>query len=294
MTAPRRRVLLVIETADLARYAGFLESAASRWEILTLPLREALAQPIPEEPPDAILVAAEEVPEGWLESWKRPEPRPLLIQLSARVSAACKAPEGPWDWVLPAASPGSDLEAILPASSEDRRSTIPVRKVLLVGEATVGKTSLATFYLQRAFDPRRRMTIGVDIHICPVEVEGMAVRLVVWDVGGQRRFAALRDLFYRGAAAGALVFDLSNRLSFYQLLRWWQELRSHLGSIPVLLVGNKADLPREISRLEAESLARAWGTPYFETSCVTGVGVLEFFRALAAAALQGTSRAELG
>ncbi|WP_322802381.1 Rab family GTPase [Thermoflexus sp.] len=292
--APRRRILLVIETADLARYAGFLESAASRWEILALSPSEALAQPIQEEPPDAVLVAVEGVPEGWLESWKRTEPRPLLIQLSAQVSAPRRAPAGPWDWILPAVSPASDLEAMLPFPSGEQRPTIAVRKVLLVGEATVGKTSLAAFYLQRAFDPRRHMTIGVDIHICPVEVEGMAVRLVVWDVGGQRRFAALRDLFYRGAAAGALVFDLSNRLSFYQLLRWWQELRSHLGSIPVLLVGNKADLPREISRWEAESLARAWGTPYFETSCVTGVGVLEFFQALAAAALKGASPAEPG
>ncbi|MER3468994.1 MAG: hypothetical protein C4314_03250 [Thermoflexus sp.] len=151
-----------------------------------------------------------------------------------------------------------------------------------------GQTSLAMYYLQRVFDPRRRMTVGVDIHVCPVEVDDVAVRLVVWDVGGQRRFAAVRDLFYRGAAAGALVFDLSNRLSFYQLLGWWRELRDHAGGIPLFLVGNKADLPREVSRLEAETLARAWGTPYFETSCLTGAGIPEFFRALARAALQGS------
>jgi len=168
----------------------------------------------------------------------------------------------------------------------DSKPAVPVRKVLLAGEATVSKTSLVHCYLRRSFQPRRRMTVGVDIHVCPVEVEGMAVRRVVWDVGGQRRFAAFRDLFYRGATAGALVFDLSNRLSFDLLIRWRQELRAHAGSIPLLRVGNKADLPREVSRQEAEALAQTWGTPYVETSCVTGVGVAELFRTLAGAALR--------
>ncbi|HXF69376.1 MAG TPA: Rab family GTPase [Thermoflexus sp.] len=284
METPRRRVLLVIEATDLTRYSALLESAASRWEILTLSPSEFLSQPIDQEPLDAILVAARELPEGWLEGWRQ-ERRPLLVRFSEEVSRAHRASEGPWDWILPASHPWPDLEVLL-TSSREPRPEVPVRKVLLAGEATVGKTSLVMSYLYRAFDPRRRMTIGVDIHICPVEIEGMAVRLVVWDVGGQRRFAALRDLFYRGAAAGALVFDLSNRLSFYQLLGWWRELRSSIGQIPLLLVGNKADLPREISRPEAESLARAWGMPYFETSCVTGMGIPELFRALAAAALR--------
>ncbi len=285
---PRRRILLVVETTDLLRHAALLEAAASRWEVLTLSPREVLSEPM-EEPLDAILVATERLPEEWLERWRRGEERPLLVRLSDRASEACQASEGPWDWIIPASQPWPALETLFSAPLMDPKPEVPVRKVLLAGEATVGKTSLVTFYLHRAFDPRRRMTIGVDIHICPVEVEGVAVRLVVWDVGGQRRFAALRDLFYRGAAAGALVFDLSNRLSFYQLLNWWQELRHHTGSMPMLLVGNKADLPREVSRFEAESLARAWGTPYFETSCVTGTGIPEFFRALAMAALRGVS-----
>ncbi len=288
MTIHPRRILLIVEASELSHHTPLLESAASRWEIMTISPRELLSQPIA-QPPDVILVATEGVPEEWLERWRQKETRPLLVRVSDQAVEACRAATGPWDWIVPASHSWLALEALLPASLTDPKPEVPVRKVLLVGEATVGKTSLVTFYLHRAFDPRRRMTIGVDIHVCPVEIEGMAVRLVVWDVGGQRRFAALRDLFYRGAAAGALVFDLSNRLSFYQLLRWWQELRQHVGPIPMLLVGNKADLPREISRPEAESLARAWGMPYFETSCVTGAGVPEFFRALAMAALRGIS-----
>ncbi len=287
MTAPRRRILVIIEGTDLARYAALLEAASSDWELLTLSPHEALAQPIEQEPLDAILMIGGDMPEEWHARWGRSGRAPLRLRLSDEALRACRCSEGPWDWILPASCSWADLAALLPPGSQGAGREVPVRKVLLAGEAAVGKTSLVTFYLRRAFDPHRQMTIGVDIHVCPVEVEGIAVRLVVWDVGGQRRFAALRDLFYRGAAAGALVFDLSNRLSFYQLLGWWQELRTRVGPIPLLLVGNKADLPREISRLEAESLARAWDLPYFETSCVTGAGVPEFFRALAMAALRG-------
>jgi len=294
MAAPRRRILFIAEAADLARYAPLLESAAPDWEIRVLSPHEAPLHRIEAEPWDAILVAERPLPAGWDPPGSPGRARPLLIQLSAQVSTACKPSEGPWDWIVPASCPWADLEALLPHIPAEAKREVAVRKVLLAGEATVGKTSLVTFYLNRAFDPRRRMTIGVEIHVCPVEVEEMAVRLVVWDVGGQRRFAALRDLFYRGAAAGALVFDVSNRLSFYQLLSWWRELRRHAGPIPMLLVGNKVDLPREIQRSEAESLARAWGLPYFETSCVTGVGIPELFRALAMAALQGPGAREEG
>ena len=288
MAASRRRILLIVEPADLARYMALLDSASVDWEIMALAPHEARALPVAEEPLDAILVAGEEIPEGWPARWGPAGARPLLIRLSERAAAVGQPAEGPWDWIAPASCPWSDLEALLRGVPAEPKREIPVRKVLLAGEAAVGKTSLAVYYLQRAFDPRRRMTVGVDIHVCPVEVDDVAVRLVVWDVGGQRRFAAVRDLFYRGAAAGALVFDLSNRLSFYQLLGWWRELRDHAGGIPLFLVGNKADLPREISRLEAETLARAWGTSYFETSCLTGAGIPEFFRALARAALQGS------
>lgn len=283
-----RRILLIIEAADLARYTALLESAASAWEVLTLSPHEALSQPVEGESLDAILVAEEELPEGWLARWDRCEARPPLIRLSDQASTAHRPPQGPWDWIVPASCRWQELEALLPAAPRQSKPEVPVRKVLLAGEAAVGKTSLVSFYLHRAFQPQRRMTIGLDVHVIPVDVEGMAVRLVVWDVGGQRRFAALRDLFYRGAAAGALVFDVSNRLSFYQLLHWWRELRGPLGPRPILLVGNKTDLPREVSRPEAESLARAWGMPYFETSCVTGAGIPEFFQALGRAALQGT------
>jgi small GTP-binding protein len=159
-------------------------------------------------------------------------------------------------------------------------------KVILGGEASVGKTSLMRYYATGLFEPERDMTIGVDFHIYSVEVQGENLRLIVWDIAGQGRFAPIRPLMYRGSSAVALVFDLHNRTSFYQLAMWWREVREQLGDIPVILLGNKADLERVVTLEEAETLASAWHTPYFETSCVDGRGVTEFFMALSAAALR--------
>lgn len=163
------------------------------------------------------------------------------------------------------------------------QSPAPVRvfKVILGGDANVGKTSLIQRYCTGKFDTGRSMTIGIDFHVYQVRIEDAAVRLMVWDLGGQERFAPARRGFYRGTQAVGLIFDTSNRHSFYNLMRWWREVREHLRHVPFVLLANKTDLPRQVSHEETSALAEAWGIPYFESSCATGDGVAEFFYALA-------------
>ncbi len=157
----------------------------------------------------------------------------------------------------------------------------PVYKVILGGDANVGKTSLIRRYCTGVFKPTREMTLGIDFHVHDVLVDQSPVRLVVWDLGGQTRFADTRHGFYRGSKAVGLVFDVSNRMSFYNLMRWWREVRRYLRDVPIVLLGNKTELPRQVTRVEALALAQAWGTSLFECSCATGDGVAEFFTALA-------------
>ena len=132
------------------------------------------------------------------------------------------------------------------------------------------------------------MTIGVDFQLYDLEIDGVPTRLSVWDLGGQERFDFIRRGFYRGACAVGLVFDASNRTSFYNLMRWSRETREFLPNAPMLLVANKIDLTRQINPDEGNELAKAWKVPYFETSCANGVGVSEFFKALAYHALRHT------
>ncbi len=159
-----------------------------------------------------------------------------------------------------------------------------VLKVILGGDANVGKSSLVQRYCTRQFDPNRQMTIGVDFHVSDVQVQDTPVRLVIWDLGGQERFAFARLAFYRGTQAVGLVYDATNRTSFFNLMRWWRETRENLPDVPVLLLANKTDLPRAITCDESLAIAQAWDMPFFESSCATGEGVTEFFDALALAA----------
>lgn len=178
-------------------------------------------------------------------------------------------------------------------SSEDPGSPIQhaaerpspfVLKVVLAGDANVGKTSLMQWYCTGRFAPARSMTIGVDFHLYEFQSGPVPARLIVWDFGGQERFAFARRGFYRGSHSVGMVFDVSNRLSFYNLMRWWREVREQLRDVPIVLLANKVDLPRQVSPAETSALAKAWNAPFFEASCVSGNGIGEFFDALAQSA----------
>jgi small GTP-binding protein len=183
------------------------------------------------------------------------------------------------------------ITSIFPNESGDAPRGKPlVLKVVLGGDARVGKTSLIQRYCTGRFDPLRSMTIGVDFHLYDVQVEQTRSRLVVWDMGGQERFAFARRAFYRGTRALGLVFDASNRASFYNLTRWWKEAREFLPAAPMLLLANKIDLPRQVPREEAMQIANAWDIPFFESSCISGEGVSEFFEALAQRAVKNAAQ----
>ena len=190
----------------------------------------------------------------------------------------------------------SVVNAILPPEpmSSAIKDTPLVLKVVLGGDANVGKTSLIERYCTCTFDPQREMTMGVDFHLYDVKIEQTPLRLVVWDLGGQERFSFARRAFYRGTQAIGLIFDVSNRASFYNLMRWWRETREFAPNIPILLLANKTDLPRQIAREESLQVAQAWATPFFESSCASGEGVNEFFDALAYHAWQHSQQKNEG
>lgn len=157
-------------------------------------------------------------------------------------------------------------------------------KVILAGDGAVGKTTLIRRLCTGQFDSRRAITIGVEFHIHDVSHDCSQTRLIVWDVGGQEQFAFTRRAFYRGGKAVGLVYSTGDRKSFERLGQWRAELRQFLPNAPLVLAGNKNDLPRQVSLEEGQALAAEWQVPFFETSCLSGLGVKEFFQAVAQAA----------
>lgn len=166
-----------------------------------------------------------------------------------------------------------------------------VLKVTIVGNGSVGKTTLLRRFATGTFRESRVMTIGVDFQTVVVDVDGSPVKLTIWDIAGQERFAVMRDSFYLGAKAVAFAYDVSNPQSFADLGRWRVELNRVIPLSKPLLVACKGDLEAEVPATEAEALAQSLPGPFFQTSALTGEGVPDFFRGFAAQALAGLSHA---
>ncbi|HZY44699.1 MAG TPA: Rab family GTPase [Anaerolineae bacterium] len=170
----------------------------------------------------------------------------------------------------------------IPATPRGPQETksIPIVKVVVAGDGSVGKTSLIRRYSEGMFIASRVMTIGVDFQTASVEVSGQKIKLSIWDIAGQDRFGSFRGSFYRGARAVALVYDVTDRLSWDNLPRWQAEIAKVAPAARYVVVGNKIDLDRSIPREEAEQFASNQGFPYIETSALTEAGVKEFFNTL--------------
>jgi small GTP-binding protein len=157
-------------------------------------------------------------------------------------------------------------------------------KVAIVGAGGVGKTTLLRRYATGKFRESRIMTIGVDFETIEVELKGQLIKLTVWDLAGQERFASFRDSFYKGARAVALVFDVNDPASFDDLPHWLQETQGVVPDAYLVVNGNKTDLPRVVPPEEGKAYAASVNAAYVETSAKTGEGVGQFFRYLAIAA----------
>jgi small GTP-binding protein len=155
-------------------------------------------------------------------------------------------------------------------------------KIIVVGDGAVGKTAITIRFAEGRFEEHYKMTIGVDFAIKLVEVSGYKVKMQVWDTGGQERFSYIRPLYYKGAMAALALFDLTNRESYDNLPRWFSEVAENCGGIPLMLIGNKADLPdRAVTTTEAQALAEKMGITYFEASAKNGQNVNQLFEKLA-------------
>ncbi|KAF2196086.1 ras-domain-containing protein [Delitschia confertaspora ATCC 74209] len=122
-------------------------------------------------------------------------------------------------------------------------------KIVVLGSQGVGKTSLVHRYVKNAFaPPTTTSTIGASFLTKRVvdEQTGTVVRLQIWDTAGQERFRSISKLYYRGANAGVLCYDITDPQSFEEMGRWMKELKQNLGNDIILhVVGTKSDVVAE-------------------------------------------------
>jgi small GTP-binding protein len=161
-----------------------------------------------------------------------------------------------------------------------------IYKVCLLGDGGVGKTSLVLRYCEGKFKENYMMTIGSNFSTKKVELEdypNFDIKLQVWDLAGQKHFSFVRPPFYRGSSGILMVFDLTRRSSFQNLLEWKEEYEKVVGPKPNILVGNKLDLAedgqREIGTQEGDSFKdEIDALSYHETSAKDGRGVEKIFK----------------
>lgn len=156
-------------------------------------------------------------------------------------------------------------------------------KVLLLGDAGVGKTSLMWRFSDDVFNHTYISTIGIDFKLRTIDVQGQKVRLQVWDTAGQERFHAISVSYYRTAAGIMLVYDITRRRSFENIAKWLRKIDEHAKEDVIkLLIGNKCDMeqPRAVMREEGEKLADEYDMPFFETSAKENESIKEAFECI--------------
>ena len=149
-------------------------------------------------------------------------------------------------------------------------------KILLIGDAGVGKSCILLRFTDDAFEEQMSSTIGVDFRVKTVTIGGVTSKLTIWDTAGQERFRTLTSSYYRGCHGIILVFDVNERETFLHLPQWLEELELYTTNqhAAKLLVGNKIDLKqREVSHEEATAFARKQAMMYIETSAKTREGI---------------------
>ena len=157
-------------------------------------------------------------------------------------------------------------------------------KIIVLGDQNVGKTSLILRHAENKFKENYLPTLGVSITTNTIDLalRKANVNFSIWDFGGQQYFRRVRLSYYAGAQACFIVFDLTNRESFENVLKWNEEKMKFAGDIVTILLGNKNDLSeRAVPNEEVVEFANKNGFTFFETSALTGSNVADAFSLLA-------------
>ncbi|MFX0040089.1 MAG: Rab family GTPase [Promethearchaeota archaeon] len=153
-------------------------------------------------------------------------------------------------------------------------------KILIAGNASVGKTSLLRRYVDGFFDESTIMTIGVDFFTKELNFDNTRCLIQLWDLGGQERFRYLLENFVMGARGALLLIDLTRMPQINDILEWVNIARLHDISLPILLVGTKLDL-EDLIAVDDESALHLKNTfnmiDYIKTSAKTGYNIEKAF-----------------
>ena len=176
-------------------------------------------------------------------------------------------------------------------NTEDLGSSImTIRyKLVFVGDINVGKTSVMNRFINDEFSGEYdvnqfynltfilyflQATIGVDFATKTIEYKDNSIKLQIWDSAGQERYKALIPSYVRGASIIFILYDVSNKNTFTNVITWINFIKQvNTDDSVLVLCGNKIDLARQVSNSEGKILAEKENMIFFETSAKNATGV---------------------
>lgn len=151
-------------------------------------------------------------------------------------------------------------------------------------ESGVGKSSIVMRFVTDSFKPALESTIGASFMSKKIALDDQHFAFQIWDTAGQEKYRSLAPMYYRGAAAAIIVYDVSRDSSFKTVRDWVNELKKNASpQIVLAIAGNKCDLEdlREVNKKDAEEYAKEINAIFIETSALTAVNVPELFMKIA-------------
>jgi Ras-related protein Rab-1A len=156
-------------------------------------------------------------------------------------------------------------------------------KICVIGDSSVGKSSILLRYIDKEYTDNYLSTIGVDFRITTLEIEGKTIKLQIWDTAGQERFKTITSSYYKGCNSIIIVFSLLDLDSFEHVKTWLDEIEQFCKKDCLkVLVGNKCDKldKRQVDYIVAKEFAENKNLIYIETSAKNNININMLFEIL--------------
>ena len=161
--------------------------------------------------------------------------------------------------------------------SEGDSVSVTRHKIIFVGDAGVGKTTIISRVMDNHFNDVYEPSIGVDFMSKIIKYRGQNIKLQIWDTAGQEKYKGLIPSYVRNSSIVFLIYDISVKTSFDNIPKWISFIRS-IENTTLVLCGNKIDLDkREVTKEQGEALAQKEGIAFYEISAKSGEGIKNMF-----------------
>ena len=159
-----------------------------------------------------------------------------------------------------------------------------ILKIVIIGESSVGKTSIISQFVDKIFQEEIQSTVGGSFNSKTILCEDLdkKVKLEIWDTAGQERYRSVTKMFYKDADIAVLVYDITNKDSYDELKNYWVEQvkDSTRKGTNLVIVANKSDLieKEQVDEDEARNYARSINASFFVVSAKDSISVGELFK----------------